>query len=118
MKHATTLPHATKGGYTQLKANPSGKVKSSVGRGSRKALSLRRVCCNVFVFLLIRLYNMPLEGEVHTLSIFPSVRKVNEERPFTLLLSLLLYSVNLPLYGMIFNAFFNSPRNLLINSKI
>ena len=35
MKHATTLPHATKGGYTQLKANPSGKVKSSVGRGSR-----------------------------------------------------------------------------------
>jgi len=79
MKHATTLPHATKGGYTQLKANPRGKVKSSVGRGSRKALSLRRVCCNVFVFLLIRLYNMPLEGEVHTLFIFISAHKAGGE---------------------------------------
>ena len=72
MKHATTLPHATKGGYTQLKANP-------VGRGSRKALSLRRVCCNVFVFLLIRLYNMPLEDEVHALFIFVSAHKAGGE---------------------------------------
>ena len=79
MKHTTTLPHATKGGYTQLKANPSGKVKSSVGRGSRKALSLRRVCCNVYVFLLIRLYNMPLEDEVHTLFIFISAHKAGGE---------------------------------------